>query len=55
MPESKSNDVMPSDDLRKIYQVPTLLSYGSFQAITLGATGTKNDGPGRNTKQSVAL
>lgn len=40
---------------KRVYQVPKLLSLGSFHALTLGSTGTKNDGGGRQTKQSVAL
>lgn len=47
--------VLKNDDSKRAYQAPKLLSYGSFQTLTLGATGTKNDGGGRLTKPSVAL
>jgi hypothetical protein len=35
---------------KRVYQAPKLSSYGSFQTVTLGTVGTKNDGGGRLTK-----
>ena len=36
---------------KRVYQTPKLLSYGSFQTVTLGGGGVaKNDGASRFTK-----
>ena len=50
MNDSKTKSAMAQGTSKRAYQTPKLLSYGSFQTVTLGTVGPKNDGGGRFTK-----